>query len=117
MRLHAGERPVLYLSQEAKHKDRPDAVAEIRSDGGFYLYGQKIESSSPLGNPLQAAMRLVQERKGHRNAKGEIISLSAWRQWDVVRDGRLFSMFELKHPTLARKRTRRADITLADIGL
>jgi hypothetical protein len=62
-------------------------------------------------------MRLVQERKGHRNAKSEIISLSAWRQWHVVRDGRLFSMFELKDPTLARKRTLGVEITLADLGL
>ena len=117
VRLHIGERPVLYLSQAAEKKEPPDAVAEIRSDCGFYLDGQKIESSSPRGNPLQAAMKLVQERKGHRNAKGEIMSLSAWRQWHVDRDGRRVSMFELKDPALARKRTRRVEITLADLGL
>ena len=115
VRLRAGETPVLYLSEEGKRNDRPDAVAEIRSDGGLYLYGRKIVSPSPNSNPLQAAMRLVQDRKGHRNAKGEIISLSAWRQWHIVRDGRLFSMFELKDPALAHKRTRRLEITLADL--
>lgn len=123
VRLRAGERPVLFLSEEAKRKGQPDAVAEVRSDG-FYLDGKRIEPSK--GSVLQPAMKIVQERKKHRNADGDIISLSAWRQWHVVRDGKMFSMVELKDPALARKRGRLTaaqatallkDLTLKDLGL
>jgi hypothetical protein len=115
-RLRVSERPILFLSEEAKRKGRPDAVAEVRADG-FYLEGKRIEPSK--GSVLQPAMKIVQERKNHRNADGQIISLSAWRQWHVLRDGKLLSMVELKDPALARKRGRAAppDITLEDLGL
>jgi hypothetical protein len=102
-RLCVGERPVLFLSEDAKKSGKPDAVAEVRSDG-FYMDGRKIEPSR--GNPLQPALKIVQQRIGHRNNKGELISLSAWRQWHVIRDGKLNSILELKDPQLARKRGR-----------
>jgi hypothetical protein len=113
--LRVGEKPVLFLSEEAKRKGQPDAVAEVRKDG-FYMDGKRIERSK--GSVLQPAMKMIQERKKHRNDKGEIISLSAWRQWHVVRDGRLLSMVELKDPALAHKRGRAANaITLEELGL
>jgi hypothetical protein len=66
-------------------------------------------------------MKLVQERKHHRNAEGELISLSAWRQWFVIRAGKLVSMLELKDPLLARTRGRQVanpeDITPEDLRL
>jgi hypothetical protein len=109
--LRIGEKPILFLSEEAKRANRPDAEAVIRSDG-FYLDGKRIEPSK--GSVLQPAMKLIQERKGHRNAKGELISLSAWRQWHVVRDGKLVSMLELKNPALAHRR-KRDYVSLDDI--
>ena len=102
-RLNVGEHPVLYLSEDAKRLRKPDAIAEVRKDG-FYLDGQKIAPSK--GSVLQPAMRRVQEGKNHRNNQGEIIALSAWRQWHVERDGKLCSLLELKDPALARKRGR-----------
>ena len=61
-------------------------------------------------------MRIVQERKNHRNGKGELISLSAWRQWYVSRDGKFVSMLELKDPKLARRRGREVgELTMEDI--
>lgn len=101
--LRVGERPILFLSEDGKRRGRPDAVAEVRADG-FYLDGQRIEPSK--GSVLQPAMKLVQHRKNHRNHQGELISLSAWRQWHVIRDGKMLSMLELKDPALARKRGR-----------
>ena len=101
--LRIGETPILYLSEDAKRWRKADAIAEVRADG-FYLDGRKIRPSK--GSVLQPAMKLVQERKGHRNSLGELISLSAWRQWYVIRDGKLLSMFELKDPALARRRSR-----------
>src|SRR5437016_2594111 len=41
-RLYVGERPVLFLSEDAKKSGRPDAVAEVRDDG-FHMDGRKIE--------------------------------------------------------------------------
>lgn len=109
--LAVGEKPILFLSEDAKRRNKPDAIAEIRSDG-FYLEGRKIEPSK--GSVLQPAMRIIQERKGHRNSRGELISLSAWRQWHVVRNGQLRSMLELKNPELAHRRGRR-ELTLEDL--
>jgi hypothetical protein len=53
-----------------------------------------------------------------------LISLSAWRQWHVVRDEKLVRLFDLKDPAKARRRgTRpvnqiaREGITFADLDL
>ena len=117
-RLHVGEKPMLFLSQAAKRSRIPDAVGEVKADG-FYLDGKKIRARK--GNPLQPAMSLVQERKNHRNDKGELISLSAWRQWHVVREGKLCSVLELKDPNLAHRRGRllatSTDLTPEQLGL
>lgn len=115
-RLRVGEGVVLFLSEDSKRARQPHATAEVRHDG-FYLFGKKIEPSK--GSVLQPAMRLVQEKVNHRNDKGEIISLSAWRQWHVVRGGQLVSIVELKDPALARKRGRALStpLTAEELGL
>jgi hypothetical protein len=116
-KLRAGEKIFLFLSEEAKKARRAHAIAEVKSDG-FYLLGNKIEPSK--GSVLQPAMHLIQEKLGHRNEKGEIISLSAWRQWHVERGGKLVPVLELKDPALARKRGRAvshiSDKTAEELG-
>jgi len=102
-RLYVGETLLLFLSEGAKRSRVPDAVAEVKVDG-LYLFGKKIEPSRR--SVMQPAMRLVQKALNHRNDSGELISLSSWRQWHVVREGQLIPVLELKNPTLARKRGR-----------
>jgi hypothetical protein len=117
-RLVVGEKAFLFLSKAAKKANRADAEGEVRTDG-LYLNGQKVKASR--ANPLQAAMRLVQERKGHRNDSGQIISLSAWRQWHVIRSGHLIPIFELKDRAMAHTRGRRlltkSDQSAEELGL
>lgn len=110
--LLVGEKPVLFLTEEAKRTNKPDAIAEIRSENEFYMNGEEIEPSR--GSVLQPAMRRIQEARNHRNEKGDIVSLSAWRQWHVERDGKMVSLFELKDPELARRRVR-SIFTLDDL--
>ena len=115
--LRVGEKVFLFLSEEAKKARRAHAIADVKSDG-FYLLGSKIEPSK--GSVLQPAMHLIQEKLGHRNERGEIISLSAWRQWNVERGGKLVPVLELKDPALARKRGRAvshiSDKTAEELG-
>jgi hypothetical protein len=117
-RLIIGEKIFLYLSKAAKKTDRADAVAEVKADG-LYLDGRKVKASR--GNPLQSAMRAIQEKKGHRNDAGKIISLSAWRQWHAIREGQLVPVFELKDRTLAHTRGRKllnsANLSAEELGL
>lgn len=99
--IYVGEELYLFLSEGDKVDKTPAAVAEVREDG-LYLYGKRIESSG--GSILQSAMKIVQAEKNHRNSKGELISLSAWRQWHVLRDGKFVRIFDIKDPALARGR-------------
>src|ERR1700679_2330373 len=93
-RLRVGERAYLFLSlSEDAKRNQPDAVAQVYSDG-LHLDGKLVEPSN--GSFLHPAMRVIQKKSNHRNEKGEIISLSAWRQWHVERDGHLVPVFELK---------------------
>lgn len=101
--LYEGEEILLFLSEEAKRGRKPHAVGTVRG-GSLFMDGKKVEPSNR--SVLQPAMHAVQSKLNHRNERGEIISLSAWRQWHVVRSGRLMSMVELKDPSLARKRGR-----------
>ena len=113
-----GERPLLFLSEAAKEAyvqrgAPPDAIAEIKA-GGFYLNGARVAPSK--GNPLQPAMHQVQRAKGHRNAAGDIVSLSAWRQWNVQRDGKLIRLLDLKDPAQAHKRRSTSPSLVTDIS-
>lgn len=116
VKLPVGEKLLLFLSNRAKQGKEPDAVAEIHADG-FYLRGKKIAPSR--GSVLDPAMKTVQKEKRHYNEKGQIVSLSAWRQWHVLRDGRLVSVAELKDPALAHRRGRhnRKALTAEELGL
>jgi hypothetical protein len=79
------------------------------------LLGKKIEPSK--GSVLQPAMRLIQEKLNHRNERGEIISLSAWRQWHVERDGQLKPVLEPKDPSLVALLAIRARVHLNNVSL
>ena len=113
VRVPVGERLALFLT---KSQGGPDGVAEVRADG-LYLDGQKVERSH--GSLIQPAMRAVQERKNHRNDKGQIISLNAYRQWHVRRDGKFIPIERLKDPRLARRRSPRlsTEFTAKELGL
>ena len=102
-RLKIGEIVTLFLSEESKRKRQPEATAEVHADG-LHLNGKRVSPSK--GSYLQPAMLAIQVKRSHRNEKGEIISLSAWRQWHVERGGKLVPIFELKDPALAHKRSR-----------
>jgi hypothetical protein len=103
-----GEKPLLFLFEENKKRNEPNAVAEVKEDG-FYLKGKKIPPSR--GSVIQPAMQMIQEELKHRNKDGQLVSRSAWRQWYVVRDGKLVSLFELKDPAKAKKRGRVVEST------
>jgi hypothetical protein len=55
-------------------------------------------------------------RAGHRNEKGELVSLSAWRRWYVIRDKKFVPLLELKDPTLARTRSRKTELGAKRLG-
>lgn len=117
VKLRVGEKVMLFLSEDAKRSSAPDAVAEAHEDG-LYTDGEKVQPSK--GSVLQPAMKRAQERKNHRNKLGDLISLSAYRQWHVVRDGKFVPVSELKDPALARKRGHamaRIDATAEELGL
>jgi hypothetical protein len=50
-------------------------------------------------------MQAIQKEVGHYNDKGELISLSAYRQWYVARGSELIPLDQLKDPKLKRTRT------------
>lgn len=117
-KVRVGEKLVLFLSSDAKRRNKPDAIAEARSDG-LFMDGVKFEGSRDGDSPLTPAMRTAQERKNHRNDKGAIISLSCFRQWYVIRGGKLVRVDELKAPESARRRGRAisTDRTAEELGL
>jgi hypothetical protein len=116
--VYAGEPLYLFLSKASKLRGVPEGSAEFREDGGLYLGGRKVQPSR--GSAIQPAMQAFQARLNHRNEKGEMISLSAWRQWNVKRDGKFLSLDELKDPALAHKRKHRlysTDLSAEDLDL
>jgi hypothetical protein len=115
---YVGEKLFLFLDERAKKARKPAGTAEVRKDG-LYVDGRRVERSR--GSEITPAMRIVQERVGHR-AFGKIISLNAYLKWHVVRGGQLVRLEDLKDPTKARKRGRRltadqAEQFLNEIGL
>jgi hypothetical protein len=112
VRVKVGESIFLFLSEESKKANEPDGVGTVQKNG-ISIDGTVVPKSR--GSYIHPAMVKIQKIKGHKNAKGEIISLSAWRQWYVDRDG-LVPLIKLKDPHLARKRDR-AVLTLEDLGL
>jgi hypothetical protein len=108
VRIDVGERLYLFL-QKPEPNAQPDGVAEAAIDG-LYVEGRRIAKSR--GSLLHPAMRHFQEQRGHRNTQGDVISLSAYRQWHVRRQGELIPLSRLKDPALARHRRswRNADL-------
>jgi hypothetical protein len=114
--VEAGERLSLFLWKASKAKEVPEGTAEFREDGNLYLEGRRVQPSR--GSAIQPAMQAIQARLNHRNPKGEIISLSAWRQWHVWRDGKFVSLCELKDPKWARGRRHvTVDLNPEDLGI
>ena len=103
VRLKVGEVIYLFLSEQSKRLRHPEGQAEVRADG-LYVNGKRVKPSR--GSAHHTAMKQVQEKRNHRNEKGELISLSAWRQWHVEREGNMISLDALKSPDLAHRRSR-----------
>ncbi|MBX9643561.1 MAG: hypothetical protein K2W91_05595 [Novosphingobium sp.] len=119
IQLPVGERLYLYLTKPKNVDQKPDGMAEVKSDG-IYLDGKFIVPSN--GSALAPAMHAVQARLNHVNEKGELVSLSAFRQWYVVRDEKLVPLDHLKDPKLRRRRKTKdpaVDVRalLAELGL
>ena len=117
--LTVGERLFLYLSKPNNEGQKPDGVADVRPDG-LYLDGQKVTPSR--GSSIAPAMQAVQARLNHVNGHGKLVSLSAYRQWHVVRDGKMVSLDQLKDPNQRRHRTPKASTVdvaalLAELGI
>jgi hypothetical protein len=63
-------------------------------------------------------MEFVQIRRNHRTVAGELVSLNPWRQWHVIRYGRLVPLIEIKEAASSRDREPVvSDVTIADAGL
>jgi hypothetical protein len=115
---YVGETLFLFLDEHAKKARKPAGVAEIRKDG-MYVDGRRVERSR--GSEITPAMRIIQERVGHRSGK-HIISLNAFLKWHVLRDGQIVCLSDLKDPSKARKRGRgltaqQAEQFLNELGL
>ena len=117
---HVGEKLYLFLDEQAKKSRKPHGVAEVRADG-LYVEGKKVSASRR--SYITPAMRIFQDKLGHTNADGAMVSLNAYLKWHVLRDDKLVSLKDLKNPALARKRgqgltpEQLENITLADLGL
>ena len=100
VRIADGEQLYLFLSKAGREK-KPDGIAQVR-DGSLYLGGERIPPSH--GSVLAPAMHKIQRRIGHMS-NGKPISLSAFRQWHVIRDNKFVALDQLKDPKLRRTRT------------
>ncbi len=49
-------------------------------------------------------MLIFQQRAVKDGRAPKVVSLNAWLKWHVLRDDRLVPLYELKDPTLARRR-------------
>jgi hypothetical protein len=109
VRLPAGERLFLFLNEQSKKEKKPDGGAEVGPNAdGLYVSGRKVEQSR--GSPLAAAMLIFQKKAVAEDRAEKIVSLSAWRQWHVLRDGRFVPLVELKDPALAHRRGPPVDV-------
>jgi hypothetical protein len=112
--LREGEPLFLFLDKASADRQEAAARAEVRG-GSFFMEGEKIAPSK--GSVLHPAMERIQQRHNHVNAKGELISLSAWRQWHVIRNDRYTRLADLKDPALAKRRGGKSKLTLEDLDL
>lgn len=108
VKVSVGTRLYLFLSKKAMESSSPDGFADIKTDG-LYVDGT-IRIDKSRGSYLQPAMRLIQQRKKHFNDKGDIISLSAWRQWHIRQDNQFISLYDCKDPNISKKRRRHKNV-------
>ena len=105
-----GESLYLYLRKPKSPKHQPDGIAEVRGDG-LYIDSEKVQPSK--GSVVTPAMHIFQRRQGHFNPAGNLISLSAYRQFYIKKDGRLVRLDDLKDPQKARH--RRSNIAMMEL--
>jgi hypothetical protein len=110
MSVSEGELLYLYLQKPNSASEAPIAKAVFRS-GEIYMGSKRVERPY-RGNGLAKAMKDAQIAVGHVDAKGNPISLSAYRQWHVIRGGKLIPLEELKKQ--GQKRIRRTKVALID---
>jgi hypothetical protein len=109
VRLPALDRLYLFLNEQSKKAKKPDGTAEVGPEAdGIYVDSHRVQNSR--GSPLAAAMLIFQKRAVAEGRADKLVSLNAWLKWHVLRDGRLVPLFELKDPTLARRRGPPVDV-------
>jgi hypothetical protein len=109
VRLQAGDRLFLFLSEKSKSAEKPDGTAEVGAAAdGIYVESRKVEHSR--GSPLAAAMLIFQQRAVKDGRAEKVVSLNAWLKWHVLRDDRFVPLYELKDPALARRRGPPVDV-------
>jgi hypothetical protein len=101
-KLSVGETTYLFLSKAARKANRPDATALVGKNS-ITMNGTNYPAVRGFFNK---AMADVQVTKGNVDSDGKPSSLSAWRQWHVLRNDRLTSLLELKDPEQANVRLR-----------
>lgn len=107
IKIFEGEHLLLFLPGTPIRGDHATARAVVRKDG-FYLEGKNIGPAAK--RQFTPAMKMVQRKLKDFNEQGELKSLSAIRQWYVLRDGKLRSLESIKNPELARRRKRLSDL-------
>jgi hypothetical protein len=109
VRLPPLDRLYLFLKEQSKKAKKPDGTAEVSAEAdGIYVDGRKVQNSR--GSPLAAAMLIFQKRAMKDGRADKMVSLNAWLKWHVLRGGRFVPLFELKDPTLARRRGPPVDV-------
>ena len=114
IKLPMGQELYLFLSKTDAQSGRIAATGKVRA-AGVEVGGRLFERHR--GSYLQRPMKLVQERLNHRNAAGELLSLSAYQQWHVKKNGEFVPLDDLKDEKLRRRRRPTLDLSLDDIDL
>ncbi|WP_394761220.1 hypothetical protein [Phenylobacterium sp.] len=115
IQLRVGETAYLYLSKTDMLRDEIAATALV-TDNGLRMNGRVYGKFH--GSYVQQPMKEIQRRLKHVNNQGKLISLSAYRQWYVLRDRTLVPIESLKNAALARTRLRAVDrLDLGELGL
>lgn len=115
IRLNVGEAAYLFLSKTDAINARHAAIAKVTAKG-LELDGRIFPQHR--GSYVQRPMKHIQKKLKHVNEAGELISLSAYRQWHVFRERVLVPIETLKDASKARKRSRALSrLTLEDLDL
>jgi hypothetical protein len=102
LHLPEGEKLYLFLSKPGGVQDRPDGLAEVRSDG-LYVDGKAVQKSRL--SLLHPAMKHYQRLANHFDKKGSLISLNAYEKWHVIRRHELVAVDGLRDAKKRRKRS------------